>query len=73
MRHPDLGPDRASNAFPLSEREDVEDCRRILFPTTPGADPDWLSEAELFGSAEELAAARELEAWGYNPFRDVEE
>lgn len=41
---------------------------RVLYPTAPGADPDWLSEAEAFHSADKVAAARELETWGYNPF-----
>jgi len=67
-----VGPDRQSDAFPLTDRADVEDCRRILFPTAPGADPDWVSEAELYDSALELAAARELEEWGGNPW-EVEE
>ena len=40
-------------------------------PPSP-ADPDWLSEAEAFDGAEELAAALESERWGSEPFGDGE-
>jgi len=45
---------------------------RHLVPTTPGADPDWLSEVEAFGSAEQLGAARDRELWGDDPFGEGE-
>lgn len=67
-----IGPDREENRFLLTDAEDVRDARRVLFTTAPGADPDWLSEVEAFDSAADLAAARELEEWGYNPFQELD-
>jgi len=62
---------RPDNASPLTERADIEDCRRIL-----GRVARWSLEDEIesygAGSAEELGAMRDLELWGYDPF-DLED
>ncbi|HYR17911.1 MAG TPA: hypothetical protein VEQ15_00375 [Myxococcales bacterium] len=77
------GPDRPADPFPLTDAAEVAAARRWLrsaygrapelgarvpFATVTGADRDWLSEVELFGSAEELGAARDRELWGDDPF-----
>jgi len=46
--------------------------RPATCPTTPGADADWLSEIEAYGSAEQLGTARDLELWGDDPFGEGE-
>lgn len=70
---PPIGPDRQSDANPITDSAEVRALRRE-FPTTLGADPDWLTiqEIEAYGafSAEELGAMRDLELWGGNPFED---
>lgn len=70
--YPLMGPKRTANAQPLIDRAEVEECRRILYPTVRGADPDWISAVELFGTADELAFARDVELWGERPF-DLED
>ena len=62
------GPKPRANAHPLSDYAEVLECRRILYPTVRSADPDWLSEIEVFGTADEAAFARDIELWGERPF-----
>lgn len=68
MYSPLLGPRPRSDVHALTDYAEVLECRRILYPTVRGADPDWLSEIEVFGTADEQALARDIELWGERPF-----
>jgi hypothetical protein len=62
---------RQSDTYPAIDSAEVRECRRILYPTALGAEPDWLSEVEQnWGGAAELGAQRDLEVWGINPFEE---
>ena len=72
----EFGPDRPSDAYPLTDRPDVQAARR--FDVHEEADlplAELLEQAidEIEGydaaSAEELGARRDLELWGHNPFQ----
>ena len=65
---PLMGPKSPADSRRLSDYAEVLECRRILYPTAPGAEPDWISAVELFGTADELAMARDIELWGEHPF-----
>ena len=62
------GPTQPADPRRLSDYAEVLECRRLLYPTVRGADPDWISAVELFGTADELALARDIELWGEWPF-----
>jgi hypothetical protein len=80
------GPDRPNNASPLTDAAEVAAARQwladyygapglIVYPTTDGADPDWVTEAERYGTNDpaELARIRDgeledYERWGADPF-----
>jgi hypothetical protein len=73
------GVPRPSDVGRLTDRAEIEDVRRVY---AEGAMSEqeatkwehrWVpDEAEDYESAEELGAARDLEHWGYDPFRDFE-
>ena len=56
-----------SDASPLTDRAEVEECRRIL-----GQAYESSATIEMYDSAAELGAARDLEFWGCNPFEEEE-
>lgn len=77
MSGPQYGPERGSDAYPLTPAADVAAARRLLVPTAPGADPDYLTPQELYGTDDpaELARIRDgeledYERWGCNPFEE---
>lgn len=65
-----------SDTYALTDNAEVRECRRVLgkgrrvlrYSQGPGTDPDWLTEAEYYGTADEAALARDLELWGRRPF-----
>ena len=62
-----------SDAAPLTDRVEVEECRRQLRLDRIIKDAiwdQWLSESEQYDSAAELGAARDIELWGEAPFED---
>ena len=64
--NPQLGPRPRSDIYALTDYTEVIHLRHTL-----GCDL-WAcyAEVEEYGSAIELAAARDLEEWGCNPFEE---
>ena len=62
--HPESPPHRP-NAHPLTDGTEVRECRRIL-----GEAYESSAAIEMYDSAAELGAARDLELWGCNPFEE---
>ncbi len=74
MSAPRFDPIRQSDAYRSPTRLRSAKARRILVPTAPGADPDWLTVEEIEGyaasTAEELGALRDRELWGDAPLEE---
>jgi hypothetical protein len=68
------GVPRPSDVGRLTARAEIEDVRRV-YRERPGQVVGrvvYCADVEDYDSAEELGAARDLEHWGYDPFRDFE-
>ena len=61
--HPE-SPPPWSNIHPLTDGAEIHECWRILGRQVS------VAEIEQYDSAAELGAARDLEAWGCNPFEE---
>jgi hypothetical protein len=66
------GVPRPSDVGRLTARAEIEDVRRIHGQRQHWCPYSFYGDDEDFESAEELGAARDLERWGYDPFRDFE-